>query len=96
VLEDYLRSLELWHFHCATYHFQTDDKLERGAEPLRTRLEMLVFTRPEALRAAIAKLIEFSDYRQYQGGVRNTTPLDFYSGRWEEMPNRRKEENRQP
>jgi transposase InsO family protein len=91
-LEDYLRMLETRHIYCSPYHPQTNGKLERFHETLKARLNLLVFTSPEALRAAMGEFIEFYKYRRYHEGVGNVTPADVYFGRREEILKRRKEQ----
>jgi putative transposase len=91
-LEDYLRMLEIRHIYCSPYHPQTNGKLERFHETLKARLNLLVFTSPEALREAMAEFIEFYKYRRYHEGIGNVTPADVYYGRREEILKRRKEQ----
>ncbi len=78
VLEDYLRMLEIRHIYCSPYPPQTNGKLERFHEPLKARLDLLVFTSPEALRAAMAEFMEFYSYHRYHEGIGNVTPAGVY------------------
>ena len=73
--------LEIRHIYCSPYHPHANGKLERFHETLPARLNLLVFTSPEALRAAMAALIEFYNYRRYHEGTGNVTPADVYFGR---------------
>ena len=91
-LEDYLRMLEIRHIYCSPYHPQTNGKLERFHETLKARLNLLVFTSPEARRAAMAEFIEFYNHRRYHEGIGNGTPADVYFRRREEILKRRKEQ----
>jgi putative transposase len=91
-LEDYLRMLEIRHIYCSPYHPQTNGKLERFHETLQARLNLLVYTSPEALREAMAEFIEFYNHRRYHEGIGNVTPADVYYGRREEILKRRKEQ----
>ena len=91
-LEDYLQMLEIRHIYCSPYHPQTNGKLERFHETLKARLNLLVFTSPEALRAAMAEFIEFYKYQRYHEGIGNVTPADVYDGRREGILKRRKEQ----
>jgi hypothetical protein len=50
-----------------------------------------VFTSPEALRAAMAESIGLCSYHRYHKGIENVTPADVYSGRRQEILERRKE-----
>jgi len=94
-LEDYLRMLEIRHIYCSPYHPQTNGKLERFHETLKARLNLLVFTSPEALRAAMGEFIEFYNYHRYQEGIGNVTPADVYFGRREEILKPRKEKKQE-
>ena len=84
--------LEIRHIYCSPYHPQTNGKLERFPETLKARLNLLVFTSPEALRAAMAEFIEFYNHRRYHEGIGNVAPADVYYGRREEILQRRKEQ----
>ena len=95
VLEDYLRMLEIRHIDCSPYPPQTNGKLERFHETLKARLNLLVFTSPEALPAAMAEFIEFYNYHRYHEGIGNVTPADVYFGRREEILKRRKEQKQE-
>jgi putative transposase len=94
-LEDYLRMLEIWHIYCSPYHPQTNGKLERFHETLKARLNLLVFTSPEALGAAMAEFIDFYKYQRYHQGIGNVTPADVYFGRREEILKRSKEQKQE-
>jgi transposase InsO family protein len=54
---DYLRALRIRHIYCAPHHPQTNGKLERVHETLKARLNLLVHTSPEILRAAMGGFI---------------------------------------
>jgi hypothetical protein len=72
--------------------FTINGKLQRFHETLRFRLSLLVFTSPEALRAAMAEFIEFYNHRPYHEGIGNVTPADVSYGRGEENLTREKEQ----
>jgi putative transposase len=91
-LEDYLRMLEIRHIYCSPYHPQTNGKMERFHETLKARLNLLVYTSPEALREAMAEFIEFYNHQRYHEGIGNVTPADVYYGWREEILRRRKEQ----
>ena len=84
--------LEIRHLYRSPYHPQANGRLERLHETLKARLNLLVFTSPEALRAAMAEFIEFYNYRRYHEGIDNVTPADVYFGRREEILKRRQEQ----
>ncbi len=87
--EDYLRVLAIRHIYCSPHHPQTQGKLERFHETLKARLNLLVYTSPESLRAAMAEFIDFYKHRRYHEGIGNVTPADVYYGRREEILRRR-------
>jgi transposase InsO family protein len=58
-LGDYLRMLQIRHIYCSPYHPQTNGKLERLHGTLKARLNLVVSTSPEALRAATEEFIDF-------------------------------------
>jgi transposase InsO family protein len=93
--EDYLRMVNIRHLRCAPHHPQTNGKIERFHETLKARLNLLVYTSPEQLRAALQDFIEFYNYRRYHEGVGNVTPADVYYGRREQILRRREEQKRQ-
>lgn len=87
--EDYLRALAIRHIYCSAHHPQTQGKLERFHETLKARLNLLVYTSPESLRAAMAEFIDFYKHRRYHERIGNVTPADVYYGRREEILKRR-------
>jgi hypothetical protein len=78
--------------YCSPYHPQTNGELERFHETLKARLNLLVFTSPEPLRAAMAEGIEFYTHRRYREGIGDVTSADVYFGRLEESLKWRKEQ----
>jgi len=53
----------------------------RFHETLKARLNLLVLTSPEALRAAMADFIEFHNHRRYHERSGNVTLADVHFGR---------------
>ena len=80
---------------CSPHYVQTNGKLERFHETLKARLNLLVFTSPEALRAAMAEFIEFYNHGRYHEGIGNVTPADVYCRRGEEILKRKKDEKQE-
>jgi len=92
VLEEYLRMQSIRHIRCSPHHPQTNGKLERFHQTLKTRLNVLVYTSPEALKRAMAEFIEYYNQRRYHEGIGNVAPADVYYGRREEILRRREEQ----
>lgn len=63
--------LQIWHIYCSPYHPQTKGKLGRFHETVKARLNLPMFSSPEALRAAMAEFIEY-----YFGAVRDENTKD--------------------
>jgi len=93
--EEYLRMHRMRHIRCSPHHPQTNGKLERFHETLKGRVNLLVWTSPEELRAAIAEFIEYYNQRRYHEAIGNVAPADVYYGRREEILNRREEQKQQ-
>src|SRR5713226_1000053 len=93
-VEDYLRALGIRHIYCAPHHPQTNGKLERFHETLKARLNLLVYTSPEVLRAAMADFIRFYNHERYHEGIGNVTPADVYHGRRDAILRRRAAQQR--
>jgi RNA-directed DNA polymerase len=88
-LEEYLRALSIRHIYCSPHHPQTQGKIERFHETLKSRLNLLIYTSLESLRASMAEFIEFYNHRRYHEGIGNVTPADVYFGRREGILKRR-------
>jgi len=93
-VEDYLRALQIRHIYCAPHHPLTNGKLERFHETLKARLNLLVYTSPEVLRAAMADFIRFYNHERYHEGIGNVTPADVYHGRRDAILRRRAAQQR--
>lgn len=70
----------------------TNGKIERFHQTLKARVNLLVYTSPEQLRAGMVEFIEFYNHRRYHEGIGNVTPSDVYYGRREEILRRREEQ----
>ena len=92
VLEDYLRMQSIRHIRCSPHHPQTNGKLERFHQTLKTRLNVLVYSSPEALKRAMAEFIEYYNHRRYHESIGNVAPADVYYGRREDILRRREEQ----
>lgn len=92
VLEDYLRMQSIHHIRCSPHHPQTNGKLERFHQTLKTRLNVLVYSSPEELKRAMAEFIEYYNQQRYHEGIGNVAPADVYYGRREGILRRREEQ----
>jgi putative transposase len=92
--EDNLHMLEIRHIRCAPHHPQTNGKVERFHETLKARVNLLVYTSPGLLRAAMVEFIEFYNQRRYHEGIGNVTPADVYQSRREQVLRRREEQKK--
>ena len=91
-LEDYLRMQSIRHIRCSPHHPQTNGKLERFHQTLKTRLNVLVYSSPEELQRAMAEFIEYYNHRRCHEGISNVAPADVYYGRREAILRRREEQ----
>ena len=91
---DDLRALGIRHIYCAPHHPQTNGTLERFHETLKARLNLLMYTSPERLRAAMADFIRFYNHERYHEGIGHVTPADVYDGRREAILQRRAAQQR--
>jgi putative transposase len=80
------------HIRCSPHHPQTNGKLERFHQTLKTRLNVLVYSSPEALKRAMAEFIEYYNHRRYHEGIGNVALADVYCGRREDILRRREEQ----
>jgi transposase InsO family protein len=55
--------------YCSPHHPQTQGKLVRFRETLKARLNLLVYTSPGRLHAAMADFIDFYNHRRYHEGL---------------------------
>jgi len=94
VFEDYLRMLAIRHIRCSPHHPQTNGKIERFHETLKSRVNLLVYNSPEALSRAIRDFIAFYNHRRYHEGIGNVTPADVYYQRRAAILKRRSEQKR--
>lgn len=90
--QDYLQMLAIRHIRCSPHHPQTNGKIERFHETLKSRVNLLVYSSPEELRRAIREFIEFYNCRRYHEGIGNVTPADVYYQRREAILKRRRKQ----
>ena len=91
-LEETENALSIQQILCSPHPPQTNGKLERFHQTLKARVNLLVYTSPENLRAAMTDFIEFYNHRRYHEGIGNVTPADVYFGRREDILRSREEQ----
>lgn len=89
VMMEYLRLLSIRHIRSRRYHPQTQGKIERYHRTAKERVRLFVYHRPDALRSAIARFVEYYNHDRYHEALRNVTPADVYAGRRDEILKRR-------
>lgn len=90
----YLSLVGIKHITAAPYHPQTNGKMERYHRTVKGEIKLLPYETPSALREAIRSFVNYYNYQRYHEALGNVTPCDVYSGRREEILQRRKEVKR--
>jgi len=88
---DYLHLVGIRHILAAPFHPQTNGKLERYHQSIKREVNQLLYEFPGQLEKAIAKFVDYYNYRRYHKALGNVTPADVLYGRREEILQRRKE-----
>ncbi|MFC1929871.1 transposase [Chloroflexota bacterium] len=91
---DYLRFVGIKHILAAPFHPQTNGKIERYHQTLKSEINQLPREMPSELKEAIEKFVEYYNHRRYHEALGNVTPADVYYGRREDILVRRKEAKR--
>ena len=89
--EDSLAVHGLRRVRASAHHPQTLGKMERLHRTLKDDVTLVVDTSPEALRAQIARFLDYYNRDRYHEALGNVTPDDVYYGRREAILARRKE-----
>jgi len=90
-MADYLRWHELRHLHARAHHPQTIGKIERWHRTLKDVVTLVVHMRPDQLRQAIAKFVNYYNRERYHEALHNVTPDDVYYGRRDAILAQRKQ-----
>ncbi|ANP35512.1 integrase [Phaeobacter gallaeciensis] len=80
-LADWLEDRQMDHVRGASYHPQTQGKIERWHQTLKNRILLANYFLPGDLRQKIDALVEHYNRRQYHESLQNFTPADVYFGR---------------
>ena len=90
-LADWLVDQGMDHVRGAPRHPQTQGKIERWHQTLRTRVLLENSSLPGALEEAISGFIDHYDEHRHHESLGNLTPADVYPGRAETIIQRRRE-----
>ncbi len=80
-LADWLEDRQMDHVRGASYHPQTQGKIERWHQTLKNRILLANYFLPGDLRQKIDALVEHYNHRQCHESLQYFTPADVYFGR---------------
>ncbi len=80
-LADWLEDQKMDHVRGASYHPQTQGKIERWHQTLKNRILQENYYLPGDLRQQIDAFVEHCNYHRYHESLQNLTPADVYFGR---------------
>ena len=83
------------HILAASYHPQTNGKLERYHRTLKDDVNQVPYEVVEDLEGAIRGFVGFYNYRRYHKALRDVTPADVLEGRLEATLAHRREVQRE-
>ena len=88
---DYLHLAGIRHILAAPFHPQTNGKLERYHQSIKREVNQILYEFPGQLEKAIAKFVDYYNYRRYHKALGNVTPADVLYGKRVKILQRRKE-----
>ena len=89
-LAEWLEEYKMDHMRGAPYHPQTQRKIERWHQTLKTRILLEIYYLPGDLEKQIGQFVDHSNNRRYHESLNNVTPADAYLGRDTAIFERRK------
>jgi len=78
------------HIRGAPNHPQTQGKIERWHQTLKSCVLLENYYLPDDLDATVGAFVERYNYRRYHGSIANLTPADVYFGRDQTIIERRR------
>ena len=90
-LQLFLERRHIEHTHSAPYHPMTQGKIERYHRSMKNIVNLQNYFLPGVLESEIANFVDFYNHQRYHEALDNLTPADVYSGRAQEVLNRRAE-----
>jgi putative transposase len=79
-LAEYLEDKGMTHTRGASYHPQTQGKIERWHQTLKNRILLENYFLPGDLEAHIANFVGHYNHQRYHESLNNVTPADVYTG----------------
>ena len=80
-LAEWLDDKGMGHVRGAPYHPQTQGKIERWYQTLKSRILLENYFLPGDLEASIERFVEHYNHHRYHESIGNLTPADVYTGR---------------
>jgi putative transposase len=90
-LQSFLERRHIEHTHRAPYHPMTQGKIERYQRSMKNIVNLQPYFLPGGLESEIANVVDFYNHQRDHESLDNLTPADVYSGRVQEVLNRRAE-----
>ena len=84
------------HVRGAPMHRQTQGKIERWHETLKSRILLENYYLPDDLEAQIEAFVEHSNHQPYHESLNNVMPTDAYFSRAKKTSNNAKGSNKKP